>query len=73
MSQSQQHTHKWKVPLSVRVLEIMGKCKKKSPTIIAKILGSQQSAVSMCMINLERNGLLYRKACICGRGFVYWK
>jgi Mn-dependent DtxR family transcriptional regulator len=54
-------------------MKYMPKKQKTSPAKMAKGLLQTQSAVSQCMINLHRKGLLKREPCICGRGFVYWK
>ncbi len=71
MSQSQQPTHRWKVPMGVRVLKALKG--KDTPHNIAKRIGETQAAVSVTMYNFYQGGKLKREACPCGRGFIYWK
>ncbi len=71
MSQSQQHTHKWKPSIGNRVLHVMKG--KQSPHNMANLIGETQAAVSVALYNLWQQGRINREACPCGRGFVYWK
>lgn len=47
--------------------------KTDSPARLAKELKKTQALVSQSMINLCRYGLLDRRPCECGRGYIYWK
>ena len=74
MYQSQQPTLKpWKPPTSAVLLIIFKKYKTKwlAPHELVDNLDIMQHSISMAMINLQRRGLLDRKSCQCGRGFVY--
>lgn len=64
-------TKKWQPPLSDKIMRIVKSRKEITPLSIALNLGLRQSTVSMSMIVLHRDGLLDRKLCPCGAGFIY--
>ncbi len=72
MSRYQQHTHKWKPSIKSRVLHIMT-LEIATPSQIAPKLKETQASVSVAMYELWQLRELNRKACPCGRGFIYWK
>ena len=72
MSQSQQRTHKWKPSIKMRVLHLM-KDRVVSPSQMSKKIHETQAATSVAMYELWQKNQVKRMACMCGRGFVYWK
>lgn len=74
MYQSQQHTLKpWKPPTSVVLLVFFKKYKAKwiAPAELTDSFALMQHSLSMAMLNLHRKGMIDRKSCQCGRGFLY--
>jgi len=72
MFQSQRPMHKWKPSIKTRVLHVMTQ-EIATPSQLAPKLKETQASVSVAMYELWQLRELNRKACSCGRGFVYWK
>lgn len=70
MYQYQTPTHKWQPATRMVILKYLTKpMSVREFSLKYKI---KQPLVSQTMWNLYNEGLLSRKPCDCGKGFIYW-